>query len=123
MSGPFDDRTSHWISDTFGSDHDAYAAFKRNLGTEYDTNFAYRLTAALRNASAHVVDVLSHRQRHARVTDEGTATIHEIAIDRPRIGRDKDECVGQEGSGRYAGPGRHRVHGAGVPDVLPCCVR
>lgn len=52
-SRAFDDRTSAWLSRTFGDDHPALGTFKRALSAEDDANFAYRLTATLRNLSTH----------------------------------------------------------------------
>jgi hypothetical protein len=55
----FDDRTSHWISTTFGDTHPAYGAFKARLSNEYDNNFAYRFACALRNVSEHVSQTIN----------------------------------------------------------------
>lgn len=79
----FDDRTSHWISTTFGKDHPAYDAFKTQLSTEYDNNFAYRFACALRNVSEHVSQTINVvRTNETELPDGRTRRALQVGFDR-----------------------------------------
>lgn len=85
-SRSFDDRTSAWLSRTFGDDHPALGTFKRALSAEYDANFAYRLTATLRNLSTHAANMLNHQMWHVSTDADGRLVSRPVlAIDGARL--------------------------------------
>lgn len=82
----FDDHTSAWLSREFGPSSHQFQEFKRLLSLQYDCNFAYRMCAALRNASEHVAPVVNAIHYTSRELSDGT-TEDEIFIgfDGPRL--------------------------------------
>jgi hypothetical protein len=81
----FDDRTSAWLSRTFEDASPRLAAFKRLTNLEYDTNFAYRLCATLRNASEHAGDVINGMSAQSGVGDDG---VHFTEVTLQFVGQD-----------------------------------
>jgi hypothetical protein len=86
----FDDRTSAWLSGELGKESEVYREFKRLLSAEFDTNFAYRLCCALRNASEHVDNVINDLRVTASENAEGggVETLVLLRLDGPRLARD-----------------------------------
>ena len=84
----FDDRTSKWLSERFGKG-DVYNAFHQELSAEYDRNFAYRLSYALRNESEHANRVLNHIRVGSREDADGRR-VHrvELGFDAGRLATD-----------------------------------
>jgi hypothetical protein len=85
----FDDRTSAWLARTFGQNDAAYVEFKRLLSEQFDANFAYRLSCALRNIAEHESDVVSAHIRVRHDRESGTSVKQvDVQLDGPRIARD-----------------------------------
>lgn len=85
----FDDRTSSWLSREFGENSAQETEFKRMLSLEFDSNFAYRMCAALRNASEHVDRVVNVIKSKSREQPDGrTELLVTIALDGPRLATD-----------------------------------
>lgn len=55
----FVDRTHHWLSETVGQGSDKHRDCAQFFRDEFDANFGYRLTCALRNVSEHQDSVLN----------------------------------------------------------------
>lgn len=81
-----DDHTSAWLSKTYGKESEAFAAFKRSLNEEYDSNFAYRLCATLRNASEHVSNVINDIASTVRLGPDGKQEhVAKLQFDGPKL--------------------------------------
>ena len=77
----FDDRTSRWLSRSFGKASEAYTEFKGATHVEFDRSSAYRLCCALRNVSAHSTQVLSSHLAGALKPGGGSTVTLDLVID------------------------------------------
>ncbi len=79
----FDDRTCAWLSRW--TDDAAVREFRRLLSLEYDANFAYRLSAALRNVSEHAGHVINAFTLSRGEGPDGPRTTAVVGFDGPRL--------------------------------------
>lgn len=77
----FDDRTSSWLSESFGKNSEAFRVFKTGLSREFDHNFAYRLCYALRNVTEHSADVLNAITLSSRIAPSPVGSL-DAPVDR-----------------------------------------
>ncbi len=81
-----DDHTSAWLAKAYGKESDIFRQFKESLSEEYDSNFAYRLCATLRNASEHVSQVINDAASTLQVEEDGTSRhVVKLQFDGPRL--------------------------------------